>query len=1464
MNSLKLANIKNTSKIFRYNFINKMRPSKTKTITDSEYYTKFTSMERMNYLIANKYIKKRKDIEIINKLRKRDKNFRAIKRIRRDNFKSHLDGITYNTGRLMAIKLYDEDSIMESIHMSAKRSCYVIKADKYILVNKDTGRYDVYTSDNILTYPIRHKVVGEIILEMIERSIKLSNKNKIEKHLIKLIQNKKDSFNKFLTSLPKTKLRNMDMEEVLNSNHISKIHAQEVLNKYLQYFKAKPKRTRDRLRKRNDKLQDQRFNIQTLFEGEEVRKLTYKKVKLEARFKYHTEIRKVITFIKKLKPADLTIHTPKTIKAKYNVKTKHIKEILKFIEIPPYEKMEAYGGGQFYVDLVPMTEEEIETCEFKFDKHEIFVRIQLDGPLVSHTLNTSNPVIVKDFIRKKYGLINIRLSIGGRILHSNDLIPSLSTVDVDGSIRGGVIYDIDDVIDYLSGFGTTEYTDEQLREALIEATGIDKEDLIEALRDTRPDILEQGEQELVRFLKQREPGELTINLTTNLTEKFRTIMYNKPDDMIVLIKVGPHFFTFSEDTLNQLIRLANGSVLDIDIGEFQKSDSQIIELIEKYKNATLYLRKPRHKNKRRDGQWYPFYHTLPIDLKRYGIYKNIEEAKEGSKTNCLLHAIKTAGYDIGNITQYVKQRRVPMKDLKTIAKILDIKITVTYDSTQAYCKSYGEGKELKLALKEDHYFLYDNETGITSWALKNYKNIKDKEQWWKYRSEKKKANGKGKNKWINSLQLVRNLGKFQVPIPFEDLQQTIYHDKSNIITSLDYPDKAVKEFELSLPKDKETRYIYFDCETTTDGKHKEYLVCSMERGSDTINSFRNCKEFLMSLKGNVTLIAHNIGYDSRFLVKYLFDIQNIIERGTRMLKMKGMFRNYITKEIVTITLKDSLALIPSPLKSFGKLFGLKIEKEVMPYKLYTSKNIKTGFTLDDVKENFDEKFYEQFVANCEKWGCLSGKHINHIKYSEEYCKLDVKVLAEGYEKHRKNILEVTGDIDIDKYVSAASVAHVFMSNAYEGCYEISGTPREFIQRTIVGGRVMSRKNEKQDVSGIIQDFDAVSLYPSAMARLGELGGYLKGKPKIIKDMTYEDLSKTDGYFVKINVKNVGKRLNFPLLNRMEKNKNTTKRVFSNDIRGEIYVDKISLEDLIKFQKIEFDIIEGYYFDEGRNPVVGNLIRELFQERLRQKKLKNPIQATYKLMMNSSYGKTILKPVTEDKKVVNNEEEMLKFLGLNANSVKISTQMAGCDKYVIKSYKSIVEHYSMPQIGTEILSMSKRIMNEVMCLAEEKDCKIYYQDTDSMHIDQDDVSKLSAAYKEIYGKELIGKKMGQFHCDFDDGLKGAELIGETDLNPDYSVWSVRTIVLGKKCYIDELRQVDKGKIYKKYHIRMKGISTDCIYHKAEEEGINPVKIYENLLAGKTYEFDLTKAGPKFEFHTNYEISSRESFIRKIKF
>ena len=59
----------------------------------------------------------------------------------------------------------------------------------------------------------------------------------------------------------------------------------------------------------------------------------------------------------------------------------------------------------------------------------------------------------------------------------------------------------------------------------------------------------------------------------------------------------------------------------------------------------------------------------------------------------------------------------------------------------------------------------------------------------------------------------------------------------------------------------------------------------------------------------------------------------------------------------------------------------------------------------------------------------------------------------------------------------------------------------------------------------------------------------------------------------------------------------------------------------------------------------------------------------------------------------------------------------------------------------ILDYSKRIMNEVMCLAEDLKIKMFYQDTDSIHMEDSRVKDLEEAFYKKYGRHLIGKNLG---------------------------------------------------------------------------------------------------------------------------
>ena len=182
-------------------------------------------------------------------------------------------------------------------------------------------------------------------------------------------------------------------------------------------------------------------------------------------------------------------------------------------------------------------------------------------------------------------------------------------------------------------------------------------------------------------------------------------------------------------------------------------------------------------------------------------------------------------------------------------------------------------------------------------------------------------------------------------------------------------------------------------------------------------------------------------------------------------------------------------------------------------------------------------------------------------------------------------------------------------------------------------------------------------------------------------------------------------------------------------------------------------------------------------------------------MNSMYGKTILKPIEVDTVIVP-EWRFEKYINYNYNFIQSCVKVY--DKYYVKKIKTIINHYNHCHCGVEVLSMSKRIMNEVMTLAEDLKLSIYYQDTDSIHINYEHVDVLSKEFKIKYNRDLIGDNMGSFHVDFNmEGSCGA-------------IHAKECYFLAKKVYLDILESVDKdGNVINSNHIRMKSVPTSCI-------------------------------------------------------
>ena len=93
-------------------------------------------------------------------------------------------------------------------------------------------------------------------------------------------------------------------------------------------------------------------------------------------------------------------------------------------------------------------------------------------------------------------------------------------------------------------------------------------------------------------------------------------------------------------------------------------------------------------------------------------------------------------------------------------------------------------------------------------------------------------------------------------------------------------------------------------------------------------------------------------------------------------------------------------------------------------------------------------------------------------------------------------------------------------------------------------------------------------------------------------------------------------------------------------------------------------------------------------------------------MNSFYGKTIERLHEEDLHTMINKDEALRKVENNLSNFHSMTRQG--DLYEVKLSKiSSINDYAYTYVGMLILDMSKRIMNEVMVLAEDLEIDMYY-------------------------------------------------------------------------------------------------------------------------------------------------------------
>ena len=288
---------------------------------------------------------------------------------------------------------------------------------------------------------------------------------------------------------------------------------------------------------------------------------------------------------------------------------------------------------------------------------------------------------------------------------------------------------------------------------------------------------------------------------------------------------------------------------------------------------------------------------------------------------------------------------------------------------------------------------------------------------------------------------------------------------------------------------------------------------------------------------------------------------------------------------------------------------------------------------------------------------------------------------------------------------------------------------------------------------LLWDFDAVSLYPSAMWDKKSLYPRIESGYPFTTDMNDELVEKFNNQtfnkgsaILKIKYYNPKNLIvqHIPI-------KEKEKKIEINRMRNGYIVDTLTSVDIQEIVKIGGKVIEIYegviYRENFKVSPFRKVIDKLFALRQKYKDKNNDVmQLLVKLLMNSLYGENIRKDI-EEKFSCKSEVWMLTEYD---ERVKDYWKISGIN-YIVKMIDDpgledeIKKINTMPlHLGAFVLSNSKTIMNNsIHAINGFYTNNVYYTDCDSLYIENRHWEKLDQA-------GLVGKNLLQGKNDYKDG------------------------------------------------------------------------------------------------------------------
>lgn len=989
-----------------------------------------------------------------------------------------------------------------------------------------------------------------------------------------------------------------------------------------------------------------------------------------------------------------------------------------------------------------------------------------------------------------------------------------------------------------------------------------------------------------------------------------------------------HLRTISETYYLSLVEWLLQDSMEIERIKGGSGNMNLIDFskVENLKIEKLKIRKHKKLFREQKGNYFKYYNmATDIDLSEEEIFNKQQFLNTVITENCFISVLIKSKLlsesDINSIKISYPSSTFSKKHIKNISKTFDIQFNLScYANNRIRTDKIGKGsRTINLNLFQEHYFI-SRDVECTLYYIKNYNEINSivtkEHHLYETRhhiNRKRNGNYETKKELYNNLKIITNLFNNKL---FTQDGEMLAHNNFRIETDeycldnieaeqeLDEQVRDPKGNEVITHKDRNFIKFYADFETdTTQGLHIPTMSQFMsELDTDvkvsttqpvytmlkyiqkTIEGYNkhqldtylamgyaivDAKKMFKKIK-KAQLYFHNAKYDFSVMKPYLMNVSSICRKNGAFYACKF---NYFG---INIEIKDSLKIIPTALKNIPKMFNLPTQyhkNEAIAYEYHTLERINNQYeTLSEYKKYLNPSLHESFHTILETGSiqCNYDKEsqtFNPYKYYADYGRLDVMILKLGMDAVNKELKTLSNGRTTDDYLTISRIALDTVKTTIDSVWKTKGNLRKFISGAIYGGRVYANPLYiKKEITQPLSDFDACSMYPSAMIRICRQYGFPTKEWERIGDWSQTKSNPEQYYVVKIKITKIGKQIQIPVV-CVKTDKGSD---YINEVRSEqgfeiVTVDRITLEDMIKFQEIEYEFIEGVTVSlKDANKELGPKIMDLYKERLKIKKSNPAMGEMIKLILNSIYGKTCPKQYFS-KEVVVKQEELENYIHKNFHNI------INIEK--ISEHSSIVEIFNPDSsssyniIGCMILSMSKRIMNEVFEICDFSDFPVYYTDTDSIQLNKKDIPTIQQLYKCKYGTELIGDMPEQFHSDFK--LKGSD---GKPIDPE-NVISTRAIFLGKKCYINQLQGIDEfGVKCTGLHYRMKGISDVGLVNHCNTKYVkSKLPIYEcylNLTKDKSEEIitlNYDNYHPSFEFvSTGVKFRDVGSFTRTIKF